>query len=162
MIAPDEPGIEPDTLDTEPDDLDLDSLVPLAVLAAELDTTAAELARRIGDDNVFLDGTGFRCTTEAQAAALIADRNARAERERQRRHAQRQPALDTAQLRQRVQAIAAKQRELANALDGVDLSSSALARVTADDQAERIARSSSNLDDYLSGDMTYHRIRTEE
>lgn len=147
---------------TDTDDLDLDRLVPLGVLAAELDCTVTELARTIGDDAVFLDGIGFRCTTEAQAAALIADRNARAERERQRRHAQRQPALDTAQLRQRVQAIAAKQRELANALDGVDLSSSALARVTADEVDQRIARSSSNLDDYLSGDITYHRIQRED
>lgn len=147
---------------TDTDDLNLDRLVPLGVLAAELDTAVDQLARTIGDDDIYLDGIGFRCCTEAQAAALIAERNARQDRERQRRHAQRQPALDTAQLRARVQAIAAKQRELANALDGVDLSESALARVTADDQAERIARSSSNLDDYLSGDMTYHRIRTEE
>lgn len=106
MITPDEPGIEPDTLD-------LDRLVPLAVLAAELDTTTAELARRIGDDDIYLDGIGFRCTTEAQAAALIADRNARqaAARERAHRAAERVRAASTTDdTRARVQAIQAAQR----------------------------------------------------
>lgn len=90
------------------DDLDLDRLIPLGVLAAELDTTVAELARRLGPDAVFLDGIGLRCTTEAQAAALIAERQARqaAAREHRRRAAEQIRAVsDTAATRARVQAI---------------------------------------------------------
>ncbi|MDQ1306112.1 MAG: hypothetical protein QG671_1944 [Actinomycetota bacterium] len=140
------------------DDLDLDRLIPLGVLAAELDTTVAELARRLGPDAVFLDGIGLRCTTEAQAAAVITERDARLARERQRRReAQRQPALDAEALRRRVKAIAERQHQI-DVGDDLDLATSALATVTAAEHSERIKRSSSNLDDFMSGDLTYHRL----
>lgn len=104
---------EPDEPDGTLDDLDLDRLVPLGVIAAELEVTVTELTRRLGPDAVFLDGIGLRCTTEAQAAALIAERQARqaAAREHRRRAADQIRAVsDTAATRARVQAIQAAQR----------------------------------------------------
>lgn len=94
------------------DDWSPANLLPLAVVALELDTTVTRLAERLGED-VVLDDIGMRCCTRAAAAALIGQRNARRAAEierdrRQRAEAKQRPAL----VRQRIEAIKAAQERI--------------------------------------------------
>jgi len=57
----------------------LDELVPLALLAAELETPVAELAQRIADD-VVRDDIGLRAVPVAAARAVLAEHHDNAER----------------------------------------------------------------------------------
>lgn len=61
---------------TDPPD-DLDTLVPISHLVIEgLSTDINALAAQLGGDDVFLDSIGRRCTTEARARSLFAERAA--------------------------------------------------------------------------------------
>lgn len=88
-----------------------ENLLPLGVLALELDCTVDELAKKLGGD-CLLDDVGLRVVTRAVAAAQIAERNAQqAEKRRQAAEArQRIAANSTARdTRKRVEKLAKRQ-----------------------------------------------------
>lgn len=79
-----------------------ENLIPITVLAAELNGyTINTLIKKLGDD-VILDDIGMRCTTRSAARALIAKRNA-SKAEQKRKEQQRRAESD--KTRERIHAI---------------------------------------------------------
>ena len=67
----------------------MNDMIPIALIALELGTTADELTRRLGDD-VQVDDVGFRCITKDSARRLFEARDAAlAEQRRQHEEWQR-------------------------------------------------------------------------
>src|SRR4051812_16820178 len=60
-----------------------DNILPVAMLAVELNTTVDALVRKIGDDQIVLDDIGLRCITRQAAHAVIAEQAVRQARQRE-------------------------------------------------------------------------------
>lgn len=103
---------------TQPHDSNADpwapeNLVPLSVLALELDSTVKAVANKLGTDDIILDDIGMRCCTRTAAHMLITERNTReTEQRRQQAEARQRLAADStaADTRKRVLAMAQAQR----------------------------------------------------
>lgn len=124
---------------------------PVTVVAAELDEGVKHLADRLGD-SVLTDGGGVRVVARHVVRALIADKAARleAEREHRERVAEQARAADTSRpARERVRAIARQQQGSDLQLDDLDLASAAHTVMTADHHEARTASRAEALDEML-------------
>jgi len=147
---------------------DVAGWIPLSHLALEglgngstLEARADHLAKELADETV-LDDCGRACVRRSVARELFAIREQARQRQAERQQARRTATAEESQrLRDRVRSIQEKQRQRDDGLDGLDMSEAALATMTAAEHAERVRRSSSNLDDFLSGDISYHRIERD-
>lgn len=153
--------------DVEPDPWAPWNLIPLGTLALELNTTVEDLARRLGDDEIVLDDIGLRCCTRTSGHALIVQKNARdqAQRDREAKMRAGLAARSTVpQTRARLKARAAEQEDMHRALgaSGVPLHEAALAVATEADRTKRTRKTRTNLEEQLSGGMIYHSVKEVE
>ncbi|WP_142926965.1 hypothetical protein [Mycobacterium marinum] len=153
--------------DVEPDTWAPWNLIPLGTLALELNATVDDLARQLGDDEIVLDDIGLRCCTRTSGHALIVQKNARdqAQRDREARMRADLAARSTVpQMRARLKARAAEQEDMHRALgaSGVPLHEAALAVATEADRTKRTRKTRTNLEEQLSGGMIYHSVKEVE
>lgn len=138
--------------------------VPLVLVAGEIDEPIDALAQRL-DAEVMLGVAGVRHVDVGLAERLIEQHRDRqqAQREQAQLRREQDAARRAAQAarakadRDRVRAIQARQQI---DVDG-DLSASAFATLTADDESSRLARAGRRMDEYLGGrdgTLTYRRV----
>jgi hypothetical protein len=88
-------------------------LIPLNVLAGEVDTTVGELAHKL-EGEIYLNRVGIRCCTTGRAAAHIAERSAQkadAEARERARRAELAANDPSKQVRARVRALQEAQKD---------------------------------------------------
>lgn len=136
-----------------------DVLYPVTLVAAELNCGVRDLVSR-SNGHLVRNEDGMRCLPGDYVKSLIdADREAReAQREDQRRRdAELMASSTTAQTRQRVRALARKQRAL-NLDTDVPLHESALATVTSEHTMARMDKAGQLFSDMKDGSLAYHPI----
>jgi hypothetical protein len=132
-------------------------LVPLAVIALELEIDVNALAGQFGDA-VTIDAAGLRCVEAGRSRAYLANANAARQAERER--IQRQ-AAETAE---RIDAANAPLRALLSAIQAqpaAEPGTPALAAMIANDPDIGFNRRGRFLDEVLGGQNTYHDVQQE-
>ena len=132
--------------------------VPLSVVAAEIGTSADELAVRAGNAVIVDETTGLRSLPAERCRELISAHHAAVQAAREKASAERAAAAARPNpLRDRVRALQAAQANY----DG-DPSAPALARALAADPGSAFNRRSQILDEMYSGETVMHRFRRAE
>ncbi|WP_157746181.1 hypothetical protein [Mycobacterium marseillense] len=139
-----------------------EKLYPIAEVASELDCGVKDLRRKL-PGQVVRDENLMRCVPGSVVRQLIEERDAeivaRREDAKQRRE-NRNPNPT----RERVEAIKFAQHASpfsADTPDG-DMAKSAMAQVMAPEVQKRWDSSGRRMDEYKSGEVTYHRINAKE
>jgi hypothetical protein len=136
-----------------------DRLVPLAIIALELEIDVATLVQTFGDD-VVTDDAGMRAIPVERCREYVARANAA--RQAEREHIQRQAAECTA----RADAINAPIHAMVEAIQaqqvgpGTDMPP--LAVMIGADRDNWLARASRNKDEMLAGDLHFHRLADDQ
>jgi hypothetical protein len=134
-----------------------DQLVPLAVLATELNCGVRQLEERHAA-NIIRDDAGIRCMPGDVVRDLIDRRDAKVEARRAERLSREQHP-STHPVRDRVKALSAAQAAMP--IEGVadlSLSESAYARLTAHELQDKYDAAAQQRHEMLTGEMTMHRI----
>jgi hypothetical protein len=136
--------------------LKMPNVVPIVIVAAELDETVDALLMKLGDGVIVVDDAGVRCLTTTMARQILDAHRASEQARRDRDAADRQLAANQPNLAQLRVAALARQQAAWNDSPNSDIP--AIARVMAADPESRFNRNDRDLAEQLSGEIILHRL----
>jgi hypothetical protein len=132
------------------------NVVPIVIVAAELDETVDALLMKLGDGVIVVDDAGVRCLTTTMARQILDAHRAAEKARRDRDAADRQLAEAEPNAAQR--RVLALQRQQAAWNDSPNSDIPAIARVLSSDPESRFNRNARDLDEQMNGEIILHRL----